>query len=99
MGAPAEVRRKVGTGLLTGAEQQERPVEPTPQATPAPRQQPEPPTAAAAPNQLSSSGDDGGSLSSTTIVLIGIAIILALGAVMSFLLMMFLQNQRTGHSA
>ena len=79
--------------------QQERPVEPTPQATPAPRQQPEQPTAAAAPNQLSSSGDDSGSLSSTTIVLIGIAIILALGAVMSFLLMMFLQNQRTGHSA
>jgi Peptidase MA superfamily len=72
---------------------------PTAAPTARPQQQPQAtaaPTAAAQPRPSTGAAEDGDGISKPLIAMIGASIVLVLLAVMAFLVMMFLQNQRRG---
>lgn len=81
-----------GAGPTPQPTSQQQPSQPTPAPTEA-RPQPQQPTpAAGAAGRASPDGDD--NFREIMVLLVGLSVLLMLAAVMSFLLMLFLQNQR-----
>jgi hypothetical protein len=78
--------------------QQERPSQPTPQATA--EERPDEPEAEEPDRDEAAIGgdDDDDSFDQVMIALVGVAVLLMLAGVMSFLLLMFMQNQRGGRA-
>jgi hypothetical protein len=78
--------------------QRERPSQPTPEAT-AEQRPDEPETEEPDRDEAAIGGDgDGDSFDQVMIALVGVAVLLMLAGVMSFLLLMFMQNQRGGRA-